>query len=209
VSDTARTPVPRTLWVAVALFAAVLLGILAFHALTDASDPLLAPSGPQETVLRAVRLAGIEHAAVGDADGMALLRIDVPVIASAPDVEIAWQTGFAVLTEAYPAVSHYTVQLFVDAGPLLEVRADGDAVRSAVDADDAASLRSAFEVRFIAAAARLPNHRRAHLTIACAWMWFRRLRQAARKRSTPPCRTGQPGCPTMRLYRRPRSRSLP
>jgi len=150
VSDTARTPVPRALWVAAALFAAVLLGILVFHALTDTSDPLLAPSGPQETVLRVVRLAGIEHAVVGDASGMALLRIDVPVIASAPDVEIAWQTGFAALAEAYPAAGEYAVQLFVDAGPLLEVRADGDAVRSAVDADDAASLRSAFEPRFIA-----------------------------------------------------------
>jgi hypothetical protein len=149
-SDAARTPVPRALWVATALFLAVLLGILAFHALTYTSDSLLAPSGPQETVLRAVRLAGIEQAAVGESDGMALLRIDLPAIASAPDVEIGWQVGFSALTEAYPAAAAYTVQLFVDAGALLELQAGGDAVRSVVDADDAAALRSAFESRFIA-----------------------------------------------------------
>ncbi len=128
---------------------AVLAGTLVFHALTDAGGPL-EPSGPEETVLRVVRLAGIERAVVGVAEGTAVLRLDVPAITSAPDVEIAWQAGFAALAEAFPDAEQYVVQLFTDTRPLIELRAAGTDARAAVDADDPAALRSAVDPRYIA-----------------------------------------------------------
>lgn len=141
--------VPRPVWLASLVLGAVLAGILVFHALTDAGGPL-EPSGPEETVLRVLRLAGMERAAIGVADDTAVLRLDVPTIISPPDVEIAWQTGLAALAEVYPDAEWYTMQLFTDAAPLVELRAAGTDVRAAVDADDPAALRAAIDPRYIA-----------------------------------------------------------
>lgn len=108
------------------------------------ADPL-ADSGPAEVALRAMRLAGFERAVAGDEGGMALLRVEIPDVASAAELEIAWQTSVAALARAYPDADRYVVQLFApEAVPLLEVDFDdAQAARAAVDADDATALRAA------------------------------------------------------------------
>lgn len=112
------------------------------------SDPL-APSGPAETVLRTLRLAGYERAVVGDERGTAVLRVEVPLVDTAVDIDITWQTGVAALTAAYPDASRYVVQVFEGDRGLVEMRIGGDDARRAVDADDAEGLLAASEFVFL------------------------------------------------------------
>lgn len=111
-------------------------------------DPLSA-SGPAETALRTVRLAGFERAVVGNGDGTAVMRLELPQVSSAADVEIAWQTGFAALAAAYPGDDRYAVQVFDGSRSLVEVRGKGRAIRAAVEADDGDALRDAVEFVFL------------------------------------------------------------
>lgn len=111
-------------------------------------DPLAA-SGPAETALRTVRLAGFERAVTGDSDGVAVMRLELPEVNSAGDIEVAWQTGFSALTAVYPGHNRYVVQVFDSAGSLLEVSGEGRDVRAAVQADDGDALRSAVEFVFL------------------------------------------------------------
>ncbi|MDP2232938.1 MAG: hypothetical protein Q8K89_04825, partial [Actinomycetota bacterium] len=53
-----------------------------------AGPALLESSGPDETVLRTLRLAGIEHAVVGESSGTAVVRLALPSVSSAADVEL-------------------------------------------------------------------------------------------------------------------------
>lgn len=110
---------------------------------------LLAPSGPDEIVLRTVRLAGIEHAVIDENGGIVVLRMSVPRVTSPADIELAWQTGFGALSSAYPDGVRYVVQLYDGETPLLEVAADGVRVRGAVKADDADQLRDASVFLFL------------------------------------------------------------
>ena len=104
---------------------------------------LLAPSSPEEAALRTVRLAGFEHAVVGEERGVAVIRLAMPGISSPADVELAWQTGMGVLASSYPEATRYVVQLFEVDDPLLEIAADGVRVREAVRLDDGQELRDA------------------------------------------------------------------
>ena len=108
---------------------------------SSAFDPL-APSDAEESVLRSIRLAGIERAVVGEQGGTAVLRLDIPEVSSAADMEIAWQTGVASLTSVYPDAREYIVQLFENQSGLLEIKWAGSDARDAVSADDAEALRS-------------------------------------------------------------------
>lgn len=148
---TGRTRVPPAVWIVAAILAVALIGLLMARVVSNPNRAYLASSGPQETVLRSVRLAGIERAAVGATDGTAVLRLDVPMLASAPDVEISWQAGFGTLVAAYPDVSGYTVQIFADGGPLVQLEGSGDEVRIAVEDDDAGALNAVLASRIIVA----------------------------------------------------------
>lgn len=114
----------------------------------EAGGPL-APSGPAETVLRTMRLAGIERAAVGDQDGAVVLRVELPRVRTDADVALAWQTGMAAIASAYPSATSAVVQVFSGSQSLLEVGAPLKAVRAALDADDATGLRRACTVRYL------------------------------------------------------------
>ncbi len=109
----------------------------------------LEPSGPAETTLRTLRLAGVEHASVGSANGAAMVRLASPALNTAPDVEIAWQTGLSSLVGPYPEADVYVVQIFDAARPVLEARWDGDDARAAVGGDDARSLRRIARFTFL------------------------------------------------------------
>lgn len=127
-------------------------------------DPLSRSDGAH-SVLRTLRLAGVDHAIAGDSGGTAVVRLEVPV-ASAADVELAWETAFAALAPAYPDARRYVVQVFAtpdatasaavpaaQTAPapvaLVEADAPGPAVRSAVSAGDAQALRRAATFRYL------------------------------------------------------------
>lgn len=111
-------------------------------------DPLAA-SGPAETVLRTLRLAGYERVSVGDEDALALVRLAVPRVDTSADVELAWQVAAGSLAVAYPEAGTYVVQVFEGTRGLVEVEWDGDAARAAVDSDDPQALSSAANVTFL------------------------------------------------------------
>lgn len=151
----------RRIWLTLAIVAVLLGGALWLYGrgggplpaswsfLSPAEFDALAPSGPAETVLRTVRLAGFERAAVGEAGGVAVLRLEMPGVSSAVDAEIGWQIGFAALSVGYADASEYVVQLFEGDRGLLEVSADGAAAREAVEADDPAALREASRFTYL------------------------------------------------------------
>lgn len=143
-------------WLAVLVVALVVCGALvwlyargggplpsALGALEIGRQDPLARSDADEVVLRTARLAGFSHAAVGSSAGSVLLRLDIPVVSTGADFEIAWQTGFAALARAYPRADEYVVQCFEGATGVLEVACDGPAARDALDADDPRALRAA------------------------------------------------------------------
>lgn len=117
--------------------------------LSDAQSDPLAESDSNESALRTMRLAGFERAAVGAESGLAVLRVELPTVATAADFEIAWQTGYATLAVVYPDANEYVIQLFEGAHGLLELSAQGSAVRQAVSADDALALREATDFTFL------------------------------------------------------------
>ena len=121
--------------------------------LSPAESALLAESSPAEAALRALRLAGIERAVVGEQGSDIVARIQVPAITSAADIEMAWQTAATVLSQSHPGARTYVVQLFgLDAVPLIEVSLPGRETRETVGANDAAALRSAATVRYLSPA---------------------------------------------------------
>lgn len=148
-SEGAHRSAARTTFVAIALVVLAVAGVLIARALSDPDRALLARSDEQETVLRSLRLAGIEHAAVGFEDRVAVVRIDVPALASASDATISSHLSFATLAAGYPSAREYVVQLFASGHPLVEVSAAGDAVRDAVRADDTGMLHTALTGRLI------------------------------------------------------------
>jgi hypothetical protein len=116
-----------------------------------AQEPL-APSQPAEQTLRSMRLIGVDRAAVGENGRTVTLRLEVPAISSAGDVEIAWQSAMGVLTESYPKARSYVVRLAGSDGvPLVEFAAQGRAARKAVADADLAALRRAMAVSYLVA----------------------------------------------------------
>lgn len=113
-----------------------------------AFDPL-ASGDAQETVLRSMRLAGIERAVVGEEGGTAVLRVEMPWVGSAADVEAVWQAGVVSLAVAYPGARRYVVQVFEGSTPLLEVSWDGGDARDAVGSDDPDALRSSAAFKYL------------------------------------------------------------
>lgn len=103
------------------------------------SEPsgLLDPSGPEEAVLRTLRLAGYDHAAVGFGDGTVVVRVDVPYVRTAADVELSWQTALGAALGAWPDASRYVAQVFADGTALVELGIDGDDLREIAAADGA------------------------------------------------------------------------
>ncbi|MBA4371121.1 MAG: hypothetical protein C0418_06055 [Coriobacteriaceae bacterium] len=124
----------------------------AFLSFLSPSGPdYLAASGPAESVLRTLRLAGYERAVAGMESGTAFVRIELPSVASPADVELGWQSGIGALATAYPNAGPYVVQLF---GPgqqaLLEVSIPGEKARAAVGANDGLALRAASTFHYLA-----------------------------------------------------------
>lgn len=146
----ARIPLLRVALVTAALIVLAVVGTLVARSVSDPDRALLARSGPQEAALRSLRLAGIEHAAVGSADRTAILRVDVPALTSAPDATLVSHSAFATLAAVYPSAELYVVQLFATGQPLVELSGAGDGVRDAVDGDDPAALDSVLAARLIA-----------------------------------------------------------
>jgi hypothetical protein len=110
---------------------------------------VLEPSSPAEVVLRTLRLAGYERAAVGEVGGTVVVRVECSSVASPADVELTWQTAMAASYAAYPGAGTFVAQVFVPSQPLLEVSAPAAAVSAAVKTDDAALLRKASSVRYL------------------------------------------------------------
>jgi hypothetical protein len=150
VREGARRPPVRVVLIAGALIALAVVGVLVARAVSDPDRELLGRSGPQEAVLRSLRLAGIEHAAVAFDDGVALLRVDIPALTSASDATLVSHCAFATLTAVYPGAERYIVQLFAAGQSLVELSGPGDEVREAVDGDDPSALDSALGARLIA-----------------------------------------------------------
>lgn len=121
-----------------------------FEFLSPGAGELLQPSGPEEQVLRSLRLAGVERAIVGEERGSALVRVEIPSVTTGADVEIVWQTAVASLATAYPRADEYVVQLFADGTPFAEmVVGPGGEVREAVESGDAAALSALAEVALL------------------------------------------------------------
>ena len=148
-SEVPRISPLRIVLIAGALIALLAVGVLVVRAVSDPDRDLLGRSDPQETVLRSLRLAGIEHAAVGSDDGAAVLRVDIPALTSSSDVALVSHAAFATLAAAYPRAERHVVQLFAAGHPLVEVSGPGDGVRDAVDSDDPSALDSAVAPRLI------------------------------------------------------------
>lgn len=113
---------------------------------------LLDASTPAEQVLRTLRLAGVERAAVGADGSTVVLRIEVPAVESAADLTLAWQAGLGALLEAYPPgrARRYAVQLYgPGAEPLLQLAWDASEAEAAWGRGDAAALRDAAETRYL------------------------------------------------------------
>lgn len=104
-----------------------------------AQDPLGQSRAP-EAVLRTLRLAGFAHASVAENSGTAILRVRIPTVDSAADVEMTWQTAVSALSVAYSSAGRYVVQVFADDRGLVQVEWDGDDARSAIQGDDARAL---------------------------------------------------------------------
>ncbi|MBE0475939.1 MAG: hypothetical protein IBX62_02440 [Coriobacteriia bacterium] len=111
-------------------------------------SPADAPAhdSPSVTALRTLRLAGYDHAVVGEEDGTVVVRLSVPSVASPADVELSWQTALAVGAAAYPEAERCAAQVFSGGQALVEVRADGGEVR---EAPDAAALRARAEIAYL------------------------------------------------------------
>jgi len=152
----ARLVSGRAIWIVIGTVVLVLLGYALFvrgggeapawldFLSPDAANPLES-SGAPEQVLRSMRLMGVDRALAGEQRGEALVRVELPVVNSAPDVEIAWQAGIAALATAYPSAREYVVQVFLGATPLVEVRVSGAGGRAAAEGADLADQ----SVRFI------------------------------------------------------------
>jgi len=109
----------------------------------------IAPSTSAETTLRALRIAGIEHASVGLWRDATLVRVAVPAIDTSADIEIALQVAVTAVTAGFPESETYMVQLFQADQPLLQVEWSGDDARTAIDADDASALRRGGNFTFL------------------------------------------------------------
>ncbi len=78
------------------------------------------------------------------------MSLTLPAVSSAADIELAWQSGMAMLSAAYPRAKAYRVVVGTADRNLLSVTAPGDAVRTAVEDDDAAALKKAASFELIA-----------------------------------------------------------
>lgn len=164
----ARVVSGRTFWVVIGVVVLALCGYALFVAgggaapgwlgllLPPTLDPLGA-SSPEEQVLRSMRLAGIDHALAGEQGGHAVVRLELPAVNSAPDLELAWQAGIASLAVAYPSADEYVVQVFLDSVGLLEVSATGADGRAAADGE--ALARDDLRFAYLTTAADLAGAR--------------------------------------------------
>jgi hypothetical protein len=119
-------------------------------------DPL-APPSPAETALRTLRLAGFDHAAVGESGGTVVVRVAMPGTADATKVQLSWQTALSAGALAYPGAGKVVAQLFSASNtPLLETSADARVIRDAARRNDAAALARATSFRYLPAAGGTP-----------------------------------------------------
>ena len=98
-------------------------------------------SSSNETALRTTRLVGYPAAQVGVDRARASLSLVLPSVSSAADIELAWQTGMAILTEAYPASPLYRVVIRTPERALLSAEAVSRAVVEAIAQNDPMSLK--------------------------------------------------------------------
>ncbi len=123
------------------------IGVLAALTVTMAISQGCAAQQPSEkasdAVMRVTRLAGYPAAQVGVDRTQAAVVLWLPSASSAPDIELAWQTGFAALAEAYPKARTYKVVIRTDDATLLSVESSGADVRKAVAGDEPTALRAA------------------------------------------------------------------
>lgn len=144
----------RRAWLTVVAAAGIAtLGAAVIWALAGGTGDPLARSSPAEVALRTARLAGITHAAAGSVGDVAIVRLDLPAPASAPDVAVAWLTGLGLLSGAYPGSERYVVQVFAEGGPLVEHETPARALREAIASGDFELLRARSEAAFIARSA--------------------------------------------------------
>ncbi len=132
------------------VLALLIIGFGLVQGWRDSRPDPIAPSHPAEAVERTLRLAGLDAAAEAQ-PGTATVDVDVALLVSVADAEIAYQTAFAALATAWPRVDAYVVRLVRDGFVLAEVSADGTGVREAVDADDARALAALIEPQLRAA----------------------------------------------------------
>lgn len=117
--------------------------------LSPKAADILGPSSAEEAVLRTLRLAGYDHAVVGESGGIVVVRVDVPSVKTPADVELSWQTALAAGATSYPRAGTVVAQLFKGELSLVEVTADADTVRDVSQRDDGAALRKAAHFRYL------------------------------------------------------------
>ncbi len=127
-----------------------LLLVLATAAPLTACSGQTTDEGAAETVLRTSRLAGYLAAEVGADRSEAVVALRLPSANSAADIELAWQTGMAILSEAYPKARSYRVVVGTEDVALLSVTARRRDAREAVEQDDPAALKAAATFRLLA-----------------------------------------------------------
>lgn len=146
---------PAGCLIAVGVVAAVVIGLTASWAygraggcvpwwcggLGDRWQRPLAPSCVEERALRTLRLAGFEYAVVGSRWRTVVVRVQLPEVREAGDVERAWQTAAAAAVRSYWYAGDVVVQLFDAQASLLQARFRASDVRDAVKADDGERLR--------------------------------------------------------------------
>lgn len=108
---------------------------------------LLDPSGPEEAVLRTLRLAGYDHAVAGESGGTVVVRVEVPRVRTPADVELTWQTALGAAAAAFPEADRYVAQVFSDGTALVEVGIGGSDLRDILDSGDTQGAALALEER--------------------------------------------------------------
>lgn len=127
--------------VTVALVVAVVAGVMVTNAYERHQRSNAAAN---DAVLRVARLAGYPVAEVGANSYEATVRLTFPsAVISAADVELAWETGMAMLSVAYPTSRDYRVDIAIPDGVFASISGRGSTIRREVEADDPDALRRA------------------------------------------------------------------
>ena len=153
----------RTKWARIILLVAVALAVAALVVfvlyargggpvpgwlswLGPQEQSLLDASEGQEAVLRTLRLAGYDHAVVGEDAGAVVVRVEIPYVRTPADAELTWQTAVGAALAAFPDEDTYVAQLFTEGEPLVEVRVQGEALRDLLSLAETAELDEAWDL---------------------------------------------------------------